>query len=216
MSETAALPDASQAAIDRFIDALWIEDGLAAADAGGLPARPEPATPPGCTPGRRASGRQTASPTCWPTWPRAMPAHARHHGQPAADRVQALLPLGGARTPGAADPTLRLLAARQPLRVPRTLSEAQVDACWPRPTSTRPLGLRDRCMLELMYASGLRVSELVQLKTVQLGLNEGVLRVMGKGARAPGALRRRGRMVGSALPGAGACRDPRPMGRPAQ
>jgi integrase/recombinase XerD len=46
-----------------------------------------------------------------------------------------------------------------------------------------PLGLRDRAMLELMYASGLRVSELVGLKTVHLGLNEGVLRVMGKGSK---------------------------------
>jgi integrase/recombinase XerD len=82
-----------------------------------------------------------------------------------------------------ADPTLRLLAARQPLRVPKTLSEAQVEALLGSPDVATPLGQRDRAMLELMYASGLRVSELVQLKTVHLGMNDAVLRVLGKGSR---------------------------------
>jgi integrase/recombinase XerD len=81
------------------------------------------------------------------------------------------------------DPTLKLLAARQPLRVPKTLAEAQVEALLAAPDTATALGLRDRTMLELMYASGLRVTELVQLKTVHVGLNEGVLRVLGKGAR---------------------------------
>jgi len=80
-----------------------------------------------------------------------------------------------------ADPTLRLAPARQPLRVPKTLSEAQVEALLAAPDTTTPLGLRDRTMLELMYASGLRVSELVTLKTWHLGLAEHVLRVTGKG-----------------------------------
>jgi len=54
----------------------------------------------------------------------------------------------------AKDPTLRLLTARQPLRVPKTLSEAQVEALLQAPDVGTPLGLRDRAMLELMYASG--------------------------------------------------------------
>jgi integrase/recombinase XerD len=83
----------------------------------------------------------------------------------------------------AADPTLKLQAARQALRVPKTMSEAQVDALLAAPADDEPLGQRDRAMLELMYASGLRVSELVGLKTFHLGLNEGVLRVMGKGGK---------------------------------
>jgi integrase/recombinase XerD len=82
-----------------------------------------------------------------------------------------------------ADPTLRLQAARQPLRVPKTLTEAQVEALLAAPEVDTPLGLRDRTMLELMYASGLRVSELVTLKAYHLGMNEGVLRVMGKGGK---------------------------------
>jgi integrase/recombinase XerD len=82
-----------------------------------------------------------------------------------------------------ADPTLKLLAARQPLRVPKALSEAQVEALLAAPDTESALGLRDRTMIELMYASGLRVSELVGLKTVHVGLSEGALRVTGKGSK---------------------------------
>ena len=82
-----------------------------------------------------------------------------------------------------ADPTLKLLAARQPLRVPKALSEAQVEALLAAPDTESALGLRDRTMIELMYASGLRVSELVDLKTVHVGLSEGALRVTGKGSK---------------------------------
>ncbi len=81
------------------------------------------------------------------------------------------------------DPTLKLQSARQALRVPKLMSEAQVEALLAAPSEDAPLGLRDRAMLELMYASGLRVSELVGLKTFHLGMNEGVLRVMGKGSK---------------------------------
>ena len=81
------------------------------------------------------------------------------------------------------DPTLKLQAAKQPLRVPKVLSEAQVEALLGAPDVDTPLGLRDRTMIELMYASGLRVSELVTLKIFNVGMNEGVLRVMGKGSK---------------------------------
>jgi len=81
------------------------------------------------------------------------------------------------------DPTLRLQSAKQPLRVPKTLTEAQVEALLEAPDVDTPLGLRDRTMLELMYASGLRVSELVGLKAFDVGMNEGVLRVLGKGSK---------------------------------
>ncbi len=79
------------------------------------------------------------------------------------------------------DPTLKLQAARQALRVPKTLTEPQVEALLNAPDSDTVLGLRDRAMLELMYASGLRVSELVTLKVLNLSLSENVLRVFGKG-----------------------------------
>lgn len=80
-----------------------------------------------------------------------------------------------------ADPTLRLIAARQAPQVPKILSEAQVEALLTAPDTATALGQRDRAMLELMYASGLRVSELVTLKTFHVGHNEQVLRITGKG-----------------------------------
>ena len=81
------------------------------------------------------------------------------------------------------DPTLKLQSAKQALRVPKVISEAQVESLLAAPSVETALGQRDRAMLELMYASGLRVSELVGLKTFHVGLNEGVLRVMGKGSK---------------------------------
>lgn len=80
-----------------------------------------------------------------------------------------------------ADPTLKLVSAKQAPRSPKVLSEAQVEALLNAPDTETPLGLRDRAMLELMYASGLRVSELVGLKTLNIGFDEGALRILGKG-----------------------------------
>ncbi|MGO4380610.1 site-specific tyrosine recombinase XerD [Pseudoduganella sp. RAF53_2] len=83
----------------------------------------------------------------------------------------------------AEDPCLKLSSAKQPLRFVHTLSESQVEALLAAPDLRTPLGIRDRTMLELMYASGLRVSELVALKTLELSMNDGVLRITGKGAK---------------------------------
>lgn len=79
------------------------------------------------------------------------------------------------------DPCLKLKSARQPPRFPKTLSEQHVESLLAAPDVETPLGLRDRTMLEVMYASGLRVSELVLLKAIEVGMNEGVLRITGKG-----------------------------------
>ena len=82
------------------------------------------------------------------------------------------------------DPCLKLRAAKQAQRFPKVLSEEQITTLLNTPDTGEALGLRDRTMLELMYASGLRVSEIVSLKTVALGLNEGVVRVVnGKGGK---------------------------------
>jgi len=82
------------------------------------------------------------------------------------------------------DPCMKLRAAKQAQRFPKTLSEAQIVALLKAPNVDTPLGMRDRTMLELMYASGLRVSEIVTLKTIALGLNEGVVRIVnGKGGK---------------------------------
>ncbi len=81
----------------------------------------------------------------------------------------------------AVDPTLKMQPARQALRVPKTLTEAEVEALLAAPDVDTLLGLRNRTMLELMYASGLRVSELVTLRLLNISLQEHVVRVFGKG-----------------------------------
>jgi integrase/recombinase XerD len=83
----------------------------------------------------------------------------------------------------AADPTLKLDPPKRPRRFPRTLSEADVEALLAAPRIEAPLGLRDRAMLEVLYASGLRVSELVSLKVYAANLDAGVVRLLGKGAK---------------------------------
>ena len=83
----------------------------------------------------------------------------------------------------AADPTLKLDAPKRVPRFPRTLSEADVEALLAAPDVATPLGLRDRAMLEVLYACGLRVSELVTLRRLAVNLQAGVLRVLGKGSK---------------------------------
>ncbi len=80
------------------------------------------------------------------------------------------------------DPTLLVDAPKLPRGLPKALAEAEVEGLLQAPAES-PLGLRDRAMLELMYATGLRVSELVGLRTDQVNLRQGVLRVTGKGGK---------------------------------
>lgn len=82
-----------------------------------------------------------------------------------------------------ADPTLKLANPVRPSRLPKVMSEAQVESLLAAPDIEAPLGLRDRAMLETLYATGLRVSELVNMKLHEVGFNEGVVRVLGKGSK---------------------------------
>jgi integrase/recombinase XerD len=82
-----------------------------------------------------------------------------------------------------ADPTLKLELPKRAPRFPKSLSEADVEALLAAPEVSAPLGLRDRAMLEVLYASGLRVSELVALKVFEVNLDAGVLRILGKGSK---------------------------------
>jgi len=155
----------SAGAIDRFIDALWIEDGLAALTLAAY--RRDLALYADWL--RAESGKALDASSEIDLMAYMSARHAATRATTANRRLTVFKryfrwALREHRL--AADPTLKLLAARQPMRVPKTLSETQVEA-----------------MIELMYASGLRVSELVTLKTVHLSLNEDVLRVTGKGAK---------------------------------
>lgn len=173
---------AREEAIDAFIDALWIEDGLAANTLAAY--RRDLELYAQWRAGRAGCGVLETTETDLREY-----AAARHDGSAAASANRRLTVFRRffrwalrERLVGA-DPTLRLDAARQPLRVPQTLSEAQVEALLAAPETALPLGLRDRAMLELLYASGLRVSELVGLKTVNVSFVECALRVTGKGAK---------------------------------
>lgn len=81
------------------------------------------------------------------------------------------------------DPTALLEPPKLPRSLPKALAESQIEALLAAPDTATPLGLRDRAMLELMYAAGLRVSELVNLPATAVNLRQGVLRVMGKGSK---------------------------------
>ena len=173
---------ASQPVIERFLDALWIEDGLAANTLAAYRRDLElMATWLAREPGREIEAVLESDLLAYAAY--------RHAGSRATSANRRLTVFKRffrwalRERVVSEDPTLRLRNAKQPLRLPKSLSEAQVEALLAAPDVATPLGLRDRAMLELLYASGLRVSELVSMKTVQLGLAEGALRVTGKGSK---------------------------------
>jgi len=168
--------------IDRFCDQLWLQDGLAPASLG--------------------SYRRDV--TQWATW---LDAHstsllaaqrtdveafladqyrAKAKATSIARRLSALRRFYGLQLQQgtiATDPTLRVHAPKLPRRLPKNLTEAQVEAVLAVPDVSDALGLRDRAMLETLYATGLRVSELVGLRHAQVSLDMGVVRVLGKGSK---------------------------------
>jgi integrase/recombinase XerD len=177
-----AVIHSSEQAIDGFISSLWLEDGLSA--------------------NTLAAYRRDL--TLFSRWLAAEQGKSLNHASPSDFTAYAIVRHEGSKATSSnrrltvfkryfrwalrekqveVDPTLKLLMAKPLQRSPKTLSELQVEALLAAPQTDTPLGLRDRSMLELMYASGLRVSELVGLKTVHLGLSEGALRVTGKGAK---------------------------------
>ena len=81
------------------------------------------------------------------------------------------------------DPSARVEAPRIGRPLPKSLTESEVESLLDAPDVHTPLGLRDRTMLELLYATGLRVSELVRLTLVQINMRQGVVRVLGKGSK---------------------------------
>jgi len=79
------------------------------------------------------------------------------------------------------DPTLQIDTPKLPRTLPKTLTEQDVEQLLASPDAETPLGLRDRTMFEVLYASGLRVSELVSLRIAQVSMDMGIVRVTGKG-----------------------------------
>ena len=176
------MPDTSTASIDRFIDALWLEDGLSpntlaayrrdlslfaewlnTQDGAALDATTETHLQRYFA-ARHASTRATSA-------NRRLTVFKRYFRWALRECLVSQ------------DPTLKLQSARQALRVPKTLTEAQVEALLAAPDTSTVLGMRDRAMLELMYASGLRVSELVTLTTLSLSLTRCPSRIGAKGRK---------------------------------
>lgn len=81
------------------------------------------------------------------------------------------------------DPTLHLESPKLPRSLPKSLNEQEVEDLLKAPDVSQPLGLRDRAMLELLYASGLRVSELVGVTVTEVSTQDGIVRVTGKGSK---------------------------------
>ena len=177
----AALPAAARAELDRFIDSLWLEHGLARNTLSGyrsdlalfavwLSAR--------ATPLAQAQSSDLAAYLAEFSL-RARPASQRRLLASWRRYYRHLL----ANREISVDPTLMLDPPLPAQRFPKTLSEAQVEALLAAPDVHTPQGVRDRCMLEVLYAAGLRVSELIGLKLFGVSLDQGVLRVMGKGSK---------------------------------
>jgi integrase/recombinase XerD len=82
-----------------------------------------------------------------------------------------------------ADPTLQIDTPKLPRNLPKSLTEQDVELLLDTPNIQTPIGLRDRTMFEVLYATGLRVSELVTLRITQVSMDMGVVRVMGKGSK---------------------------------
>ena len=185
MTSTAAKAAVSQQTINAFIEALWLEDGLAANTLEAY--RRDLSLLADWLVGRPDVGALTLDECREPDL--LAYASARHAGSRATSSNRRLSvfkryfrwALREQRIQ--ADPTLRLQNARQALRVPKLMSQQQVELLLAAPDTATALGLRDRAMLELMYASGLRVTELVTLKSVHVGFKEAALRITGKGSK---------------------------------
>ncbi|MBI1905141.1 MAG: site-specific tyrosine recombinase XerD [Rhodocyclales bacterium] len=174
-----SLSPASTDEIDAFCDVLWLEHGLArntiasyrsdlALFAKWLETRATPLAHAGAE--DLASYLAEVSTRAKPSSQRRLLSVWRRYYRHLIDR--------GARNE---DPTARLDPPMRVERFPKILSENQVVALLDAPDPETTLGLRDRCMLEVLYATGLRVSELVNLKLFQTDVREGLVRVMGKG-----------------------------------
>jgi integrase/recombinase XerD len=181
-----------QAAIDRLIDALWLERGLAAHTQDAyrsdlvLLARWLAA---------QGGSLLTADASQLRDY---LAARGRQHAQRGRSRKEGFSARSQARLMSSLrrfyrflvregqrpdDPSLRLSSPRMPKPLPKYLTGPQVEALLEAPDTATPLGLRDRAMLELMYASGLRVSELVTLQRPGLSLERGLVQIVGKGGR---------------------------------
>lgn len=174
-------PQALHAELDAFCDTLWLEHGLARNTLAGY--RSDLALF-GHWLYQRGQTLQTADSATLAAYlaefsQRAKPTSQRRLLSAWRRYYRHLL----ANRQISSDPTLKLDPPLPTQRLPKTLTETQVETLLAAPDLDSPLGVRDRCMLEVIYASGLRISELITLPTFAVSLNDGVVKIMGKGSK---------------------------------
>src|SRR5690606_14519226 len=177
-----AMKAGAEAAIDRFCDALWLEDGLARNSlesyrsdlihfARWLARRSRPLLAADKADVLAYLAHRVGAGVSSRTSARLLSALKRFYRHALREGLCAV------------DPTMEIDAPKVGRALPRTLSEADVEALLEAPDAGTELGLRDRAMLETLYATGLRVSELVHLTLAQVSRDAGLVRVLGKGGK---------------------------------
>ncbi|WP_226469164.1 site-specific tyrosine recombinase XerD [Luteimonas panaciterrae] len=176
------LPARDEQAITAFLDAIWAESGLAQHTLDGY--RRDLQGFARWREGRDGglAGADRAALFDYLAW-RTRHGWSQRSNARLLSALRAFFALQLRNGTRADDPVALLEPPKLPRSLPKALSESQIEALLAAPDIAAPLGLRDRAMLELMYAAGLRVSELVGLPATAINLRQGVLRVMGKGSK---------------------------------
>jgi integrase/recombinase XerD len=178
----ATASNSSEAVIDKFLDAIWMERGLSANTLGAYRAD--------LISLRRWLAERDVSLVyatrsdllafiAWRTEQGAKPRSTARQLSSFRRFFRFLLREGVIQE----DPTVKIDMPRIGRSLPQSLTEGEVESLLAAPDVSDPLGHRDRTMLEVLYATGLRVSELINLRQSEINLNQGVLRIVGKGDR---------------------------------
>lgn len=176
------LRDGDAAAIHAFIETLWAENGLAKQTQASYRRDLEGFARWRDGAGGGLVGADRAALFDYLAW-RTCSDYSPRSNARLLSTLRAFFALQLRRGLRADDPTALLDPPKLPRSLPKALSEREIEALLAAPDTTEPLGLRDRAMLELMYAAGLRVSELVGVPATAVNLRQGVLRVSGKGGK---------------------------------
>jgi integrase/recombinase XerD len=179
---TSKSPRPATELIDTFCDQVWLQDGLAATS---LASYRRDLTQWAAWLDKRGRAMLAAQRMDVEAW-LAEQFRVKAKATSIARRLSSLRRFYALQTQQAtirSDPTARVRAPKLPRRLPKNLSEDQVETLLDAPDVETALGLRDRAMLETLYATGLRVSELTGLKIGQVSLDMGVVRVLGKGSK---------------------------------
>ncbi|HEX2596914.1 MAG TPA: site-specific tyrosine recombinase XerD [Luteimonas sp.] len=177
-----SLRDDDHAAIEEFLDAQWAESGVGGQTTAGYRRDLEGFARWRAGAGGGLAGADRAALFDYLAW-RTRDGYSPRSNARLLTALRAFFAYRLRRGARDDDPTALLEPPRLPRSLPKALAETEIDALLAAPATDSADGLRDRAMLELMYATGLRVSELVGLAATAVNLRQGVLRVVGKGGK---------------------------------